>query len=210
MTQLDDDTAEALSLLALDALPPAEAAKWRARVLGSTDLQAELRALVEAVEGAVHSGIVPVDPGPRQRARLLDALETSGERFSPFLERLAARMDLAVHEMRARVEAALDPSTPWTETGVPGVRFVHFEAGPALAGADTGFVRFDEGASFPRHRHHGRELTFVLEGRVWFSSGEVLGPGDEHVAEAGSGHEVVADSARGCLYVTSHEGFEIG
>lgn len=129
------------------------------------------------------------------------------ERYGPLLARLAKRFDLSVDGMRQVVAEVLEHPA-WQPTGAPGVSFVHFRAGPALAGTDTGFVRFEAGASFPGHRHHGRELTFVLEGVLHFSTGETLRPGDEIILGPEDRHSVAAGD-RPVIYATFHEGFSV-
>ena len=124
------------------------------------------------------------------------------------MDRLARWTELSPDAMRDRFRDCLDETKAWIPTKVPGVDFVHFQAGPSLAGADTGFVRWAPGSVFPLHRHRGEELTFVVEGTLFFSGGEVLEPGDEVVMPAGSEHSVWTDD-RGALIVTIHRGFEV-
>ncbi|MEM1022981.1 MAG: hypothetical protein AAF627_03220 [Myxococcota bacterium] len=93
------------------------------------------------------------------------------------------------------------------ETGVPGVRYLHFTPAQALSGAEAGLVRFSANAGFPAHEHKGRELTYVLRGTPYFSDGTVLQPGDKALLEGGR-HSVRAGD-RPVLYLTYHEGFEV-
>lgn len=194
---------ELLASHALGILDEEEAARVEAALSQDPELQAELQSLTELLWAAEPAS----EPaGGAGRSRLLTALE-GPERYGPFVARLAERMDLSPELMRERLRWLREPGLEWQETGVPGVRFVHFEAGPALAHADTGFVRFDAGAAFPQHVHHGRELTFVLEGRLRFSSGEVLEAGDEILRSADSRHAVTAETD--VVYATFHEGFTV-
>lgn len=205
---VEDAMADQISAYALDLLDDAERRDMEARLEREPALRAELAQVRAALDG-LDEAWPEVEPSSEGRDRLLAALDTGADRFGPFIARLAERMSLTVEAMRRHLDMALDPNTTWTETGVPGVRFVHFEAGPPLAGADTGFVRFDAGAMFPPHRHHGRELTFILEGTLRFSTGEVLQPGDEVVMAADTRHFVQADASTPVLYVTFHEGFTV-
>jgi quercetin dioxygenase-like cupin family protein len=63
--------------------------------------------------------------------------------------------------------------------------------------ADSYYLRLAPGGRLPAHVHAADELCVVLEGTVRLGGVEV-GPGDFHLARAGSGHGVV-ESPRGAL-----------
>lgn len=56
------------------------------------------------------------------------------------------------------------------------------------SGITTSLVRMEPGAFLPMHQHQGVEQLYIIEGDCNVS-GEVLGPGDYHRADAGSIHE---------------------
>jgi len=74
----------------------------------------------------------------------------------------------------------------WREV-MPGVmvKRLHLDRRSGIA---TSLVRMNSGTSLPRHRHHGTEQFLVLEGDCHVNN-ERLGPGDFHIAEAGSIHD---------------------
>lgn len=202
---LDEETLGELTEYALGLLSSGEAKALEAQLVPGSELQVELDEIRASLEGVAELA-EPLAPDPALRHRLMNSL-AGPERFGPFLRRLAERFDLAIESMREAVMDALS-TEQWHPTGVPGVSFVHFQAGPALAGIDTGFVRYEPEAVFPAHVHHGRELTFILEGTIRLSSGEELGPGEEVLVGANDRHTVFAGEF-GALYVTFHEGFSL-
>lgn len=198
------DLLEQLRLRAAGALDLEEEARLDAELAERPDLSAEVEAFA-ALEARLLDGIPPSPPQSAGRSRLLSAL-TGPARFLPFLDETAELFGLSPDAMMD-VLALTDDTASWTPTGVPGVSFRHFDAGPELAHADTGLVRFAPNATFPRHVHHGRELTYVLQGELHFDDGTTLKPGDrllldrtEHAVSAGP-EEV--------LYLTFHEGLTV-
>ena len=144
-------------------------------------------------------------PSPGLRRRLM-ATVASVERFSPFFETLRRTFDLgavALGELLRRVDAP----GGWQEAPMPGVRYFHFQAGPALAGFETGVVRVAPGATFARHRHRGPERTFVLDGYVE-DQGRVHGPGAMLEMPAGSAHDYRALPGRDLIVVSIHGGID--
>ena len=138
-------------------------------------------------------------------ARLLGTIATP-ERFAPFLAPLAQLLQLSLDKVRA-VLARIDDPTVF-EKGLPGVGVFHFDAGPTLAGADAGLIRFEPGVRFPKHRHLvGRETTFVLEGGL-IDDDRVYGPGSVVVHEPGFVHFCGATQDRPLLMMIVHYGIE--
>ena len=72
---------------------------------------------------------------------------------------------------------------------------MHFTGGPAVAGADTGYVELQPGAQFPLHEHVGEEITLVLAGTIRDPDGTTHGPGEEIVKGPGSRHVFIAAPA---------------
>jgi hypothetical protein len=147
----------------------------------------------------------PMAPAPQVRARVMEAAG-SVERFGPFIARLSQIVQLSRDKMR-EVLALVDEASFWIQ-GLPGVELAHFDASPALAGADAGFIRFEAGASFPRHRHLvGREITFVLEGTLHdgdrtYGAGEIV----EHAAD--TVHAIAASPDQPLLIMVVHHGIQ--
>ena len=149
-----------------------------------------------------------VDPVPASaglRRRLL-ATVGSPERFRTFFEVLRRTFDLdpgGLADLLRRVDA----SGGWQEAPFPGVRYVHFQPGPALGALETGVVRVAPGATFARHRHRGPEKTFVLDGYVE-DQGRVHGPGAMLEMPAGSAHDYRALPGRDLIVVSMHGGID--
>lgn len=204
---LPEETLSELTEYALGLCEPEVAQAIEARLRRDPALAAELDLLRENLFGepglALETPIV--EPSASARERLMAAVQ-GADRFAPFAQRMAQLFGLSV-EAVAELLRGLDTCV-WTPTAAPGVSFVHFQAGPALTEADTGFVRFEAGAEFPHHRHEGPELTFILEGVLYFSTGETLRPGDEIVLGLEHRHSVRAGDVP-VVYATYHHGFQV-
>jgi putative transcriptional regulator len=157
---------------------------------------------LEALAGA----LTPLAPPPAARDRLLQSLR-GPDRFRPLFAELGRRFDLALDPLRA-VLALIDDPTRWLPGPLPGVRLIHFTAGPALGDADTGFVHVPAGMTFPLHRHLGPEMAFVLEGSV-HDGGRVHGPGAVVEWSAGSIHDYRAAEGRDLVVIVAHHGIEL-
>ena len=83
--------------------------------------------------------------------------------------------------------ARAEKDSEWQPGPLPRVSLFQLDGGPAVAGLDTGLVRFKKGMPFPRHRHVGPERVLVLEGG-YFDDQRWYGPGDLHVMEDGTEH----------------------
>jgi putative transcriptional regulator len=157
---------------------------------------AELRAVTEAL-AAVGWAQQSIAPSPSLRERLLAG--TQG-RFDAFVDRLVQLCDLTREGARAVLDAVGDAQA-WMPGPLPGVELMHFEAGPRLAGADTGLVRFAPHTKFPRHTHIGNEVTLVLDGGLALDDGFDLVVGDVLTKLPGTWHAHTAH-AGGCLVLT--------
>lgn len=173
----------------------------------SAELRAELQAIEETFTG-IALGLPPVPPSESARSRLLAAVEA--DRFGPFVARLAELFDLARDRMRAVLQQ-IDQAASWEAGPVPGLELIHFQGGPSVAGADTGFVRLPAGFTFPYHRHKGNERVFVLEGEFTdLVTNEVHRPGELVFRGAGSEHAFVVGKDRDLIFAVVLEvGFEI-
>lgn len=129
-----------------------------------------------------------IEPSAALRRRVLASADPS-TRFEGFVSRFARLFALAESDSRRILDLADEVEAQgWIASGLEGVRFHHFEGGPAVATADCGLVHLAPGTAFPRHRHEGDEWTFVLSGSAEEDSGEVWLPGDLIIRETGSVH----------------------
>ncbi len=150
------------------------------------------RRLLEAGDawGALVLGVAPSPPPDALRARILAAADRAAP-FQRFLARFARCFDLsdsALHPLLAR----MDEPAAWTPGLGATLAFLHFDPGPGLrtaAGtAHCGIARMRSGARVPAHRHQGREITFVLRGRVRDDQGRSFEAGDMLDMSPGSSH----------------------
>ena len=142
-------------------------------------------------------------PPTRARARLLDAVDSSG-RFALMLEAIHRLTDLAGDALAALLRR-LDEPGGWIE-GAPGVHYFHFSPGPAAAAPEAGIVRLRPGATFPRHRHIGDEVSLILDGVLIDDAGRRHGPGSVIPSAAGSEHAYTAGTGRDLVIVSMHGG----
>ena len=146
--------------------------------------------------------VAPEAPPADGRARLLNALTGVG-RFRPLLAALARLTDLGAGAL-TDVLRRIDDAASWIE-GAPGVRYFHFNVGPGAPTPAAGLVRVRPGAVFPRHRHLGPEVSFVLDG-VLIQDGRRHGPGSVLESATDSEHEYAAGPGRDLLLVSLHSG----
>lgn len=157
------DPRELLAEYALGMLPADDAARVEELLATDASARAELRELEDAAAALVE----PVAPPPALRARVLES--TKRGRFHGFAEVFGELFDVTVERAKQLLDLVDDPRE-WGESPGPG-GLIHFTAGPAVAGADTGFVRVPAGAEFPEHGHGGEEITLVLQGGAVDSDG---------------------------------------
>ncbi|MCA9713881.1 MAG: cupin domain-containing protein, partial [Myxococcales bacterium] len=163
----------------------------------------EVGELAELLASTLPLSLPEQDPPAALRARLLRSATAPGDRFAPFAERLAALIDRGVAHASALLEQiARDVAGTWEVAAAlgPGIELIHLEGGPAVAGADVGFVRVPEGVRFPYHEHLGPERVLVLQGQLRDSDGQVYGPGDTPDMDAGSSHEFTALAGAPLIY----------
>ncbi len=136
---------------------------------------------------AIATALPPETPAPSARSRLLTAATVGPMRHAPFFERLAQLFDLS-REAIVRVLRQAASESSWEAGPHPSIRVLHFQGGPALAGADTGLVRMPPDFVWPSHRHEGVERTLILEGQYVESGGRTYRAGDVHEMGPGSVH----------------------
>jgi hypothetical protein len=132
------------------------------------------------------------------RARLLAAVSQSEERFAPLFDKLTRFFDLSADALRALFARAANEAE-WEPGPLPWVSLFHFHGGPAVAGLDTGFVRFKKGMPHPTHRHLGRELVLVLDGGYFDHEQRWYGPGEIHDMSEGTRHALQMSADRDVL-----------
>jgi anti-sigma factor ChrR (cupin superfamily) len=176
----------------------------------SPELRQELDRVTEAL-AVTANDVAPVAPAASLRARLLDTL-SSVDRFTPFVEELTRMFELPVATIR-KLLARIDEHE-W-ESSLLGVKLetaelFHFPVGPRLreTGAAGGVVRIRAGETFPQHRHHGDELTFVLEGG-YIADGHTFGPGATIPMATGTEHRYQAAPERDLVIMVLHRGITL-
>jgi quercetin dioxygenase-like cupin family protein len=165
------------------------------------------RDAAEALAGAA-SSLPPVSPSPSVRERLLETLR-GVDRFAPFFEDLVRLFQLplpAIRRLLARIDSG-DFESTLLGRKLDGSELFHFAVGPDLAGtgAAGGVVRIRGGVTFPAHRHHGDETTYVLEGG-YLADGRLLGPGSVIEMRAGSEHDYRSAPGRDLVLAVLHRG----
>jgi quercetin dioxygenase-like cupin family protein len=196
---------EAFTQLSLGLRPQAPPAGLWARIeQGLVPAPAVQAAAALAVEAAAQAGATHVS-GARapeaaaQGSAAHSAEATWQERFDRFGAEVSRLMDLALDDVRAAF-ARWDLPESWMEAS-PGVTILHFEGGPKVAGAITGFTRIEEGGSFPAHRHLGREWNLVLQGGLLLDDGSVVREGRCVEMEPGTSHTLQAAPGGAAVYL---------
>ena len=93
----------------------------------------------------------------------------------------------------------------WRDTGISGVQTCSTWTGND---GDGGYLaKFQAGARFPKHAHHGWEQIFVLEGVILFNGIEMRA-GDVLQVQASDEHEALA-LEKTVLFVAHHGGIDI-
>lgn len=129
----------------------------------------------------------PVPPPPRLRDRLLN----SASPHRSFVERIARLFEVSVETVREYL-MLLSTADVWHSL-VPGCEVMHVKGGPALEGADVGFVRVADGCVFPHHGHGGEERSLVMAGTLIDSDGVRHEPGELVIKGAGTEHHFRAE-----------------
>jgi len=150
----------------------------------------------DAAAAKLIDGVEPMTPPARVRERLLASAAMG--RFDRFAARFGEIFDVAADRARALFGMIDDRSTH--DKAFPHAVLLHFEGGPAAAGADCGFIIVEAGQMFPWHRHDGHEVALIMQGRLIAADGTVLGPGDEDEQPAGSEHEFRAAEGEDLIF----------
>jgi quercetin dioxygenase-like cupin family protein len=150
--------------------------------------------------------VEPAVPPTRLRAALLDSL-SARPTFLGYTGRLSRIFDLSAESTQAAL-SLLGDRTRWVDVEGGG-KFCPIAGGPRVQGAQVGFVEFGARSSFPRHRHQGLEVQFVITGRLIETEGREYWPGDVLVKQAGSEHAFSIGQEAACICaVVLYEGIE--
>jgi len=188
------DIRELLPLYALGILDADERRDVERALAQDPSLAGELTGYQNACERMV----VPVEPSPDVKARLLASIGSG--RFESFADRMAKLFDVTVARGRELL-GLIERTVSWEPQPVPGISLVHFDAGPAYAAADCGFIRLAPGAMFPPHKHLGEETSIILAGTIRdATNNRVLRAGDELVQAEGSEHYLVCEGNEDCIF----------
>ena len=141
-----------------------------------------------------------LDPATGQRGleRLMQVVSDPPNRYAPFVSRLATLWDLPEDEVWPTLARSRELAA-FRRTPLPGVRLIDVAGGPKTRDLRVSLVRFAPGMRFPRHRHPGREVTFVLQGSYTDSSGLAVGPGEMHEMSTGTEHAFVVGASEPCV-----------
>jgi putative transcriptional regulator len=154
------------------------------------------------------SALAPVPPSPAVRVRLFETLG-GVERFAPFFADLVALFELplaTIKSLLARIDGQV-----WEKTllGVElvGAELFHFPVGPRLqaTGAAGGVVRIRPNVTFPLHSHHGKEVTYILDGG-YCADGRTYGPGSRVEVTTGVVHDYRSAPGRDLVIIVLHHG----
>jgi quercetin dioxygenase-like cupin family protein len=137
------------------------------------------------------------------RERLFGTL-ASAERFRPFFAELSHSFAMTIDAVAALLRKVDVPSS-YQVAPIPGVQFFHFTPGEGCSFVEAGIVKLSKGSRFPRHRHLGQEMNFVLEGAL-IDNGISYGPGETVRNETGSEHDYLASEKRDLILVAGHNG----
>lgn len=188
---------ELLPLYALGVLAPEEERAVERALVEQPHLAAEIQIFRDTA--AELAGLTaPVKPSAHVKRRLMSAV--GGGRFERFTGVFARMFDVTAEKARELLAWIEDP-TKWERMDAVS-EVIHFPAGPACAGADTGFVRVAPGGTFPYHAHGGDEVSIVLAGSAVTSDGKVLNVGDEVSEVPGTAHDIANTGTEDFIYAS--------
>lgn len=153
---------------------------------------------VELLEAAA-SEVRAEPPAATLRERLFASV-SAAHRWDDFVAELAEAMKLPL-DAAERLLATVDEDDGWEDSGLPGVRLLHFEGGPGTEDAITGFVRIEVGGTFPHHEHVGQETVIVLQGTCVDSHGTTYQRGQRIDQAPGTAHAITVTSDIPLLYL---------
>jgi len=177
-SRAEDDLTEIAALYALGMLGEDEAAAYEAHLAEGCERCSGETSSYQSVVANLGFAVEMEAPAEATRERLSAriAAEAGGKQSEP------RRVLSASNLMRSIKKEGLD----WQE--VTGGIFIKQLSVDAASGIATSLVKMLPGKRLARHKHHGSEQLFILEGDCYIQ-GEELGPGDYHIAEDGTIHD---------------------
>jgi anti-sigma factor ChrR (cupin superfamily) len=172
-----------VSLYALGALPPSEAAAVEAHIGTCPECRREIETLRHVVDSFVSWPTDVLRPPESLWGRLARriAAETGGEPVLP---------------------ASRPRSEPEWEEVAPGISCKRLAA-DAEQDRVSLLVRLEPGVRYPPHRHAGVEELHLLHGELWIDDRK-LRPGDYNRAQAGSADKSIwSGTGCTCVLITS-------
>lgn len=154
--------------------------------------------LIAELDEAMASLLEPVAPRSLVLANLLAAVERPPLRYAPFYSRIAELFDLSEDAAITECTRLADPHV-WRFAGLPGVKNVMVQGGPAVQRAEVVFARFSPGLRFPRHVHSGLERVLVLEGSYVDSEGVSHAAGELREWQPGTKHGFKVSPTQPCI-----------
>lgn len=127
-----------------------------------------------------------LDAGDALKARLFASLDRTN-RFDDLEARVAELADVSIERARELLLAVDAPGTAWEPTPIPGVAIFHFEGGPKVQNAVTGFIKHAPGSGFPEHDHVEGEHVLVLQG-AFETEGTIVRAGEVDVRPSNAPH----------------------
>ena len=125
----------------------------------------------------------------RTGRRLLEAVSELPLRYAPFFGRLAQLWQASEAEVVSELLRAKAPQS-WRASLLPGLKTFDVQLATEHARSHARLLRFEPGAHFPKHRHHGTEHVLVLEGSYADQDGVERHAGDEQSMTANTEHEL--------------------
>lgn len=174
---------ELVSLYAIDALSPSEAAAMEAHLPACPECRTELESLGSTVDAFVAWPTDVLRPSASLQERLARriAAETGGDFVAPSATRWK------------------EPD--WEEVA-PGI-FTKILATDTERDRVTMLVRLLPGVSYPPHTHAGVEELHLLDGELWIED-RLLYPGDYNYGQPGaSDQRVYSETGCTCVLITS-------
>ncbi len=188
----------------LGALSEEETKAFEAELEKSPDLAKQVADANDAFT-ALPMALAPVAPDTDVKARLMKSVAGS-DRFLPFAADVARYADLAVEKVR---ELFKKIDGEWEDGPFPGIKLIHFDGGPQACAADVGFVTLPAGLEFPRHKHHGFEVNYILVGAMIDDDGTRYGPGEAIEKTEKDVHAFKIPDESDTIIFIGNNGFEI-
>jgi predicted ChrR family anti-sigma factor len=194
-----EECTERAALYTLGALSQHEARAFEEHLSEGCEACAAEREAFDGVVSSLAFGVREVDPPTEIREKLMARLgeETRATSSSDASSRPNVLQDFAT--LRA-------DEGEWIKMS----RNIFFKQlyVDRESGMVTTLVKMLPGTRIPMHRHLGVEQCYVIEGD-FHADNQTLGPGDFHLASAGSIHEPVYTETGALLLIIAPKGYEV-